>query len=199
MYKLGLTGNIGCGKSSVSEILEENGFAIVDADKIARGIYNYDDIMLEMKKNFPSAIVNNTVDRAILANIVFSDRKKLNLLNEITHKKIRSLMEEEINYYEKNDVKVVVLDVPLLFEAGFDKMADFIVVVICDLEEQINRIIKRDGIKREDAINRINSQMSQEEKMKRADFVIDNSKNKDELKKNVIKFIDEFDKNKNKW
>lgn len=189
MIKIGLTGNIGCGKSSVSNILRENGFYIIDADKIARNIYEYDDVMEEMREEFSDALVDGVVDRKLLADIVFSDEYRLDMLNSITHKKIRSIINAEIESVLNKDIIGLVIDAPLLIEANFDYMVDYIVVVCCDEEIQIKRVMERDNLDIESVKKRIASQMPQEYKKKRADFVIDNSKTKEDLRKSVLELM----------
>lgn len=189
MIKIGLTGNIGCGKSSVSNILRENGFYIIDADKIARNIYEYDDVMEEIREEFSDALVDGVVDRKLLADIVFSDEYRLDMLNSITHKKIRSIINAEIESVLNKDIIGLVIDAPLLIEANFDYMVDYIVVVCCDEEIQIKRVMERDNLDIESVKKRIASQMPQEYKKKRADFVIDNSKTKEDLRKSVLELM----------
>lgn len=193
MLKIGLTGNIGCGKSSVSSELKKHGIEIIDADIISREIYEYEDMLEKIKKYFPSAIKNSKVDRKELGKIVFSDRDKLELLNKLTHTKIKEVVLERLK--EANEKKhIAVLDAALLCEAAFDDMVDKLVVVYCKDSEQLKRVVLRDAISEEEALKRIKSQMSQMEKVKRADYVIDNSSTLDDLKKNTEKLLEEIKK-----
>lgn len=188
MFKLGLTGNIGCGKSSVSKELEKRGAHIIDADMISREIYEYEEVINEMKKYFPEAIKDGVVDRKILGSIVFSDMERLEKLNEITHSKICSIVEERISKYEDTN-DIVVVDAALLLEAGFEKLVDKVVVVYCKEREQLKRVILRDDVTKDEALKRIECQMSQEEKVKMADYIIDNSASLAELKDSVVKLM----------
>lgn len=188
MLKIGLTGNIACGKSSVSKELEKRGIHIIDADLISREIYKNEDVMMEMRKFFYDAIDNGEINRKKLAELVFYNEDKLKKLNQITHKKIKSIIEERLSkYQEKNEIAVV--DAALLYEAGFEDMVDKVILVYCDEKEQLKRVMLRDNLSKDEATKRINSQMSQEKKIKRADYIIDNSYTREDLKDNVIKLM----------
>ena len=192
MFVMGLTGNISCGKSSVSKMLASRGAIIVDADLLSREIYEYDDVLEEMKLSFPEALVNGRVDRRVLAGIVFSDKTRLEDLNRISHKKIYELVCQSL---ERNrDRDLVVIDAALLLEAKFDSLADKVVLVYCNEKVQLDRLMKRDSISSEDALKRIRSQMSQEDKKKMADYLIDNSGDLEMLENEVEKLIKEIRK-----
>ena len=192
MLVMGLTGNISCGKSSVSKMLASRGAIIVDADLLSREIYEYDDVLEEMKLSFPEALVNGKIDRRVLAGIVFSDKSRLKDLNRISHKKIYELVCQSL---ERNrDRDLVVIDAALLLEAKFDSLADKVVLVYCNEKVQLDRLMKRDSISSEDALKRIRSQMSQEDKKKMADYLIDNSGDLEMLENEVEKLIKEIRK-----
>ena len=192
MFVMGLTGNISCGKSSVSKMLASRGAIIVDADLLSREIYEYDDVLEEMKLSFPEALVNGRVDRRVLAGIVFSDKSRLKDLNRISHKKIYELVCQSL---ERNrDRDLVVIDAALLLEAKFDSLADKLVLVYCNEKVQLDRLMKRDSISSEDALKRIRSQMSQEDKKKMVDYLIDNSGDLEVLENEVEKLIKEIRK-----
>lgn len=192
MFVMGLTGNISCGKSSVSKMLASRGAIIVDADLLSREIYEYDDVLEEMKRSFPEALVNGRVDRRVLAEIVFSDKTRLEDLNRISHKKIYELVCQSL---ERNrDRDLVVIDAALLLEAKFDSLADKLVLVYCNEKVQLDRLMKRDSISSEDALKRIRSQMSQEDKKKMVDYLIDNSGDLEVLENEVEKLIKEIRK-----
>ena len=192
MFVMGLTGNISCGKSSVSKMLASRGAIIVDADLLSREIYEYDDVLEEMKLSFPETLVNGRVDRRVLAGIVFSDKTRLEDLNRISHKKIYELVCQSL---ERNrDRDLVVIDAALLLEAKFDSLADKVVLVYCNEKVQLDRLMKRDSISSEDALKRIRSQMSQEDKKKMVDYLIDNSGDIEVLENEVEKLIKEIRK-----
>lgn len=199
MLKIGLTGNIACGKSSISNILQDNGYYVIDADLISREIYEYEDVMERMKIYFPEAIINGTVDRKKLANIVFYDDTKLKTLNRIAHDKINAIIDMRIDLCKKmyGDDIVVIIDAALLFEAKFNSNMDKVVVVYCDEDEQLMRLMDRDSLSVQEALSRINSQMSQEEKISMADYVINNSYTIEKLYTEIEKLMKEINEWKN--
>lgn len=177
MLKVGLTGNIGCGKSTISSLLEMRDYHIIDADLVTRDIYEYEDMIERIKIYFPAAVKNETVDRKTLGDIVFSDKDKLLTLNRIVHDKILSIIEMRIVLYSRihGDGGVVIIDGALLYETDFNKNLDKMIVVYCREDEQLNRILDRDKLTVPQALSRINSQQDQAEKVKSADYVVDNS------------------------
>ncbi|WP_042275745.1 dephospho-CoA kinase [[Clostridium] dakarense] len=198
MLVLGLTGNIGCGKSSLSNILIENNIDVVDADIIARHIFEDKDLLQKVFDAFGENIINSdqTLNRKALGNIVFNNDKKLILLNSLTHPKIKEKIIDKINEAKNNNKDIIVIDAALLVEGGYLDIVDKLVVVTCDEEIQIQRIQKRDNCSKEEALSRIKSQMKQEEKIKYGDFIIDNSGSIIELKEKVYNFIKYM---KEKW
>ena len=180
MLVLGLTGNIGCGKSSLSNIFMRNKINVVDADLVSREIMNDKDTLEEIKKSFGNDIINeeSNLNRKKLAQIVFNDDKELVKLNNITHPRIKEKINDKIKKIENNKENIVIVDGALLIEANYLDIIDKLIVIVCDEKVQIDRIIKRDNCSKEEAIIRIKSQMSQDEKMKYADYIIDNSADK---------------------
>lgn len=180
MNIIGLTGGIASGKSTVSRILGKLGAVIIDADKIARkavepgekGLYN---IVCEFGKEVLSD--DGTLDRKALGNIVFNDPGKLKVLNEITHPEIRKVICDALESIRKNDESsTAVIDAAVLLESGMDELVDEVWLVYVDYETQVKRLMMRDSITREEAYARINSQMPVEDKIKRSDKIIDNTK-----------------------
>lgn len=198
MLVLGLTGNIGCGKSSLSNILIENKIDVVDADIIARHIFEDKDLLHRTFEVFGEDIINDdqTLNRKALGNIVFNDDEKLILLNSLTHPKIKEKIIDKINKDKNNNKDIIVIDAALLVEGGYLDIVDKLVVVTCNEEIQIQRIQKRDKCSKEEAVSRIRSQMKQEEKIKYGDFIIDNSGSIIELREKAHKFIKYI---KEKW
>ncbi len=174
---IGLTGSIATGKSQVSNYLRDKGIKVVDADLIARDLVDIPIVKDEIKKAFGENIyVNENLDRKKLAEIVFNNDKKRNILNDIMHPHIYKIILDEI----KNPNEIVFVDIPLLFEnekvnEKFGLSFDEIWLVYVDRELQIERLMKRDGISRDYAEKKINSQISVEEKRKKSDVIIDNS------------------------
>lgn len=177
MLILGLTGNIGCGKSSLSNIFKENNIEIIDADIISRQIFEDKALLEDVFIHFGEDIKNSdgSLDRKALGRIVFNDDNKLIELNNLTHPKIRNKILDKIENAKYHNQKIVVVDAALLIEGGYLTIIHKLLVVNCNKEIQIKRIQGRDNCTKEEAISRINSQMSQEEKVKYADYIIDNS------------------------
>ncbi len=198
MLVIGLTGNIGCGKSSLSEIFLSEDIKIIDADIIARQIYDDEKLLNKIYDVFGTDIRNNdgSLNRKALGRIVFNDDEKLIQLNKMTHPVIRQKVSDYIEEYKNKDEKIVVLDAALLVESDYLNFIDKLLVVTCEESIQIKRVRKRDNCSTEEALSRIKSQMSQEEKKKYADYVIDNSGTIEELREKASIFMDYI---KEKW
>ena len=190
---IGLTGSIATGKSTTAEILMELGFEIIDADKIAhllmeKGQINY----LEIVKDFGQGILdsNGEIARDKLSKLVFEDKEALNKLNELTHKNIFSYIKDRI---EEAKGHVVFVDIPLLVELLKEKKMDLkfdeIWLVYVDRKTQLERLMARNSFSEEEAVKRINSQMSVEEKVDYADVIIKNDGDLDHLRRQILENI----------
>ncbi len=178
MYKIGLTGGIASGKSTVSTYLSKCGLPVVDADKIARKLAEQGGaIWKAYAERYGSKAINadGTLDRKKLGEIIFSSPMELEWVNSTTHPLIRAVCFEEIADIEKNGSNIVILDIPLLFETGWQKYVDESWLVSIPKEIQLHRIIQRDGLSIQEAEKRIAAQMTLEEKSRLADKIIDNS------------------------
>ncbi len=178
MYKIGLTGGIASGKSTVSTYLSKCGLPVVDADKIARKLAEKGGaIWKAYAERYGSKAINadGTLDRKKLGEKIFSSPKELEWVNSTTHPMIRAACFEEIADIEKNGSNIVILDIPLLFETGWQKYVDESWLVSIPKEIQLHRIIQRDGLSIQEAEKRIAAQMTLEEKSRLADKIIDNS------------------------
>ena len=179
MKIIGLTGGIASGKSTVSRALQDLGAIVIDADEVAHTIIEpgkpaWEDIV----EHFGSEVLNpdQTIDREKLGAIVFNDPERLQELNQITHPRVGEQFKQMIKNIKSQQADAVLfIEVPLLYETHMDRICDEVWVVWVDEETQIQRLMKRDGLSREDALKRIDAQMSLDEKAKRADVVIDNS------------------------
>jgi dephospho-CoA kinase len=178
MLTIGLTGGIATGKSTVARTLVQLGAALMDADEVAHEIIlpgrpAYDEIV----RAFGSGILaaDRSIDRAALGSIVFADPGKRRLLNGITHPRIGESIARGLQDKAQDGCTICVVEAALLIENGRADIFRPLIVVSTDLETQINRLIGRDRISRADAFERIQSQMPVAEKVKKADFVIDNS------------------------
>ena len=181
----GLTGGIASGKSTVSSIFRSFGVEIADADITAKKISEREDVIKEIGEVFGKEVLSEEgqVDRAKLKEIVFSDKNKLAQLNNIIHPKVLEEFKKIKENTPKNDI--IIFDIPLLFEAGMDKMCDTVILVYADRETQIERIKARDGVSRELAEKIIDTQMSLEEKKAKSDIHIENNGTQEELRKKV--------------
>lgn len=169
---IGITGSIACGKSFVSNYLSQKGYCVIDTDKISHEITLPNEIgYLEIKKHFPTVIENETINRKKLADLIFNNALLRQELNNILHPIIKKRCIDDIN---KSNEKLIFLDVPLLFEAGFDDLCNTIICVSVSKDIQIQRLIERDNISYEEAIKKIDSQMDLKEKMARSHYIINN-------------------------
>jgi dephospho-CoA kinase len=185
---IGLTGGIASGKTTVSNILRELGAEIIDADQIAHQILQKDGAAREdVVKHFGQDIIgeDGEIDRSRLAGIVFNQFGERRKLEEITHPLIIGEIVHRLESL-KAEKKIVILDAPLLYETGLDRLVDRVWVVYVDREKRLKRLIKRDGLSRKDAIARFESQMPLRKKRDLADVVIDNNGEMNELKETVI-------------
>ena len=191
MLVIGLTGNIGCGKSSLSKILRQNSIDVIDADIISREIMDNKSILTEIFNSFGEQVKreNGTLDRKKLGSIVFTNDEKLIKLNNITHLAIKKEIKKRIEDIKANNRNIVIVDAALLIEGNFLDLVDKLIVITCDEKIQIERIISRDNFTREEAISRIKSQMSQGEKLKFGNYIIDNSGDMNDLKYKANKLI----------
>ncbi len=180
LKNIGLTGGIACGKSKVAEIFNNLGFYTIDSDDVSRKVMEKGEIAYnKIVKYFGSDILdeNGNIIRKKLGSIVFSNKEKLIVLEEIVHpaifdyeKKLRSQI------YGKDDKAVIITHAAKMIESGSFIHYDALIVVTTDKNIQIKRLIKRDNITKEQAENILNNQLSQEERLKYAKFIIDNSK-----------------------
>ncbi len=181
---IGLTGSFGSGKSTVARIFARHGAAVVDADRLAhRLIAPGTDIYRKVVKAFGAGILDRKgkIAREKLGRLVFRDKGKLELLNRMIHPEVKRIIRERIRAAQN----VVVLDVPLLFEAGMDRLCNKTIVVFCDRTVQLRRLSLKRGLTTPEALLRLNSQMPLEKKVRLADFVIDNSGSIKKTKKQV--------------
>jgi dephospho-CoA kinase len=183
---IGLTGGIGSGKSTVSALLAERGAVVIDADAITRELQQPGTAVFEaMRERFGPAIVaaDGTLDRQAVADIVFKDADALKDLGAIVHPAVGAEIATRLEAAQGTD-QVVVLDVPLLVESGRDDMVALVVVDV-DPEVAVQRLVRQRGMREDDARARMANQVSREDRLARADFVIDNSGSLEELAHHV--------------
>ena len=185
---IGLTGGIGSGKSTVSRFLAELGARVVDADKIGHQSYQPGtDSWRDLVQTFGRDILaqNETIDRQKLAAIVFSQPEELKIFNAIVHPRMYKIAEKQIEEFRRQGVKVIVLDAPILFETNWTPLVDEVWVVVADEPHVIGRATARSGLNSEQIKSRIRAQMSNEDRIKRADAVIYNNGTAEELREKV--------------
>lgn len=180
MIKVGLTGGIGSGKTTVARIFEVMGIPVYYADDAAKKLMNTDEALKEVIiKHFgEEAYSDGQLDRKYIAAVVFNDAAKLKLLNSLTHPAtIRDAEEWMKKLAESGGQKTpyIIKEAALLFESGANKSVDKVIGVYAPLPLRIKRVMKRDGVTEEEVNKRISRQMNEEEKMKRCDFVITNN------------------------
>lgn len=192
---IGLTGGIGTGKSTVSQILKDRGFPVIDLDVISHEVIEFPSVVEKIVQNFGREVLdedeagNCTISREKLGKIIFSDKKKRLALNSIMHPEILKVMHKKILECKSEKNKIIFVEVQLLFEVQWEKEFDYILLVAAKRDMQVRRVLERDKRSEEEAWNIINSQMSLDEKREKSDFVIENDRNMDDLNKKVDKFL----------
>lgn len=196
MLRVGLTGSIGIGKSFVASIFVELGCHVLDADHTAREVVMPGTAGLEaLTKEFGEEILNTdgTLDRKRLGALVFADENQRQRLNHILHPFIIARQDEILREWEREDPKGIgIVDAALMIESGGYKRFDKLIVVHCRPEVQLERLMLRDKLSREEAERRINSQMSQEEKQKFADYLIDTSDGFDPTRSRTVEVYNQL-------
>lgn len=193
MLKVGLTGSIAVGKTFVCEVARELGCHVLDADKTAREVVAKGTAGLaEIIKHFGDEVLlsNGELDRKKMAAIVFADDAKRKELNSIVHPRVFEAQDKWLNELEKNDVDAIaIIDAALMIESGGYKRFDKIIVVWCAAEIQLSRLMSRDGLSRNEAKTRITAQMSQDEKKKFGDYLIDTSDGFDDARRQTTEVV----------
>lgn len=192
MARIGITGGIGSGKSTVSRYLESKGFLVLDADRIARELTGPGEpLVRELAVRFGKGILDDAgkLDRTRLAAIVFSDPEKKNELEQLLHGRI---MESIQNQLDAAGSQLSFVDAALLLEAGWAPFFDAVWVVTADREERIRRVIKRDGWTAADVEARMRNQMPEEERLLRADRILWNTNDKEMLYMQVDQLLNEW-------
>lgn len=198
MLKVGLTGSIAVGKSHVLKTFEELGAHTLDADKTAREVVEPGTKGLRLiAEHFGADVINETggLDRPKMAAIVFADEEKRLLLNSIVHPLVFEAQDEWLRACERDDPRgIAIIDAALMIESGGYKRFDRLIVVWCEPEIQLKRLMLRDQLAAADAQKRIASQMPQEEKKRYADHLIDTSNSYDETRVQVVSVFEQLKK-----
>ena len=188
MKVIGLTGGIGSGKSTVSQFLAELGAVIVDADRVGHEAFKPDtDVWREVVAAFGRQILtpNGDIDREKLGEMVFANPESLLQLNQIMHPRIYEMVKARLEEYRRQGVSVVVLEAPLLIEAGWSSLVDEVWVTVAPESTVLRRLKERPGLSEQQSLARIHSQLPSEERVKHADVVIDNDCSLNELRVKV--------------
>lgn len=193
MLVIGLTGSIATGKSFVANYFLQKGFAVFDADKIAHDIINNDKYaFLQIAAIFPEVIISGKIDRQILGTQVFSNKEKLKQLENIIHPLIAIKRDEFLKSECKNEAKLVVMEVPLLFETALNKICDYVIVTWAKFETQKKRIKERNGWSDQKINNIIALQMPQEQKIALSNFAINTDCSPNEVMVNIDHIINQI-------
>ena len=188
---IGITGSIACGKSTVSDYLIDKGYTIIDADKLGHVALTSDDVKRKLAEKFSDEILeNNEISREKLGKLVFGNDDNLKILNSIIHPKIKELILKLQE--EHKDENLVFLDIALLYEANFVDLVEKVAVVSIDEDVQLERLMTRNSLSKEEAIKRIESQMSPREKAALGDFVINNSYSKEDTFQQIDEILEKL-------
>ena len=188
---IGITGSIACGKSTVSDYLKEKGYTIIDADKLGHVALTSEDVKRRLSETFGANIlVNNEISREVLGKLVFGNDNNLKKLNNIIHPKIKELILKLQEEHENEDL--VFLDIALLYEANFVDLVEKVAVVYVDEDVQLERLMTRNFLSKEEALKRIESQMSPQEKASLGDFVINNSYRKEDTFQQIDEILEKL-------
>ena len=178
MIKVGLTGNIGSGKSMVSRIFEILGVPVFHADTEAKKFLTHPKVLTHLESAYGDVVVSNgVIDKKALAAIVFNDKIALDKLNGLIHPLVREAFFSWIE--TKKEYPYIIQEAAILFESGFNEFFDKVITVSCDEALAIKRVVERDGVSEAQVKERLQNQMSQDEKVAKSDFMILN--NEDEL------------------
>lgn len=186
MIILGLTGSTGTGKSTVVRRLKELAIPVHEADEIVHGLLSEDQrVIQDTARFFPQSLSNGRIDRAKLAALVFINRQNLKILEEIIHPRVQKARNKFLGRHKAAGTHLVALDVPLLYEKGYDGICDAVIVMTCLKETQRRRILMRPGMREEYLAVLASQQLPDEEKIKRADYVLDSEEPEDQVFKKL--------------
>lgn len=191
MLKVGITGSIGSGKTLASNFFKELGYKVLDADQINQRLLKTEAVIRKINRSLFNQD-SNSLDKTLIKDMIFKDETKKKTLENILHPIIYQMMEEELKSLEKEEI--VFIDVPLLFEAGFDKLTDYNIVIFTSEEQQVNRITIRDKIDKNTAILRIKGQWDIKEKMGKSDYVINNDESVEDTYQQLSDWLSNFKK-----
>ncbi len=192
MLVVGLTGIIGSGKSTVAELLNRRGAAVIDVDRIGHAVLDEQSIKEELKREFGDDIIaqSGKVNRRKLGALVFEDKKKLDKLNALVHPKMIKIVEQKIGELKQSDIPYIVVEAALLFELGLQSHVDVSLTVTAPKEVCVERVRQRNHIARDQIVSRMKFQLSDQQKRHKADIVLENDCSLEELNHKVYKVHD---------
>lgn len=193
---IGLTGQTGAGKSTVRKLLKAKGAAVIDADSVAHDVADNElNCLTDIAEHFSCVVLNDKgkLNRKALGRIVFSDKKKLALLNKIMFPYIVSAIKGQVTAYEQAGAQVIVIDGATLIESGCSKMCSALISVTAEEETRLTRIIHRDGISKRDALRRVSAQNPEEFYIKASDYVIKNDGTPGDLEREAERVLYEIE------
>jgi len=193
---IGLTGQTGAGKTTVSGYLVKSGRSVIDADVVARHVVaKGSKCIRELAANFGMDIIlpDGTLDRRKMGDIIFADKEKRILFNKIIFPYIQEGIFSEVERMRASGVPAIFLDAPTLFESGIHESCDKIISVIAPIEKRLERIVKRDNLTQQQALNRIKSQYDDDFYTSRSDYVIRNNTDLADLREQLDSVIDEIE------
>ena len=197
MMVIGITGGIGTGKSTASNYLVEKGFALIDADQIGRNLTaDGQPLLKKIGEQFGCVsrvgdVGNGLVlDRRAMADLVFNNSEIKEKYDELIHSEIIALIDEKIAELKQTDARGILLDAPLLFEANINDRCDVVILITADMDQRIDRVSRRDDTDEEEIRDRIDNQMSDEEKAEFSDFIVDNSREPEDMFRQLEDIMD---------
>ncbi len=189
MIILGLTGSIGMGKTTTAGFFEEAGVPVYNADRAVHELYESKPVIEDLSRIFPDCLTDGRIDRSKLSKTIVKNPSKLVLLERFIHPLVRKKEKDFVKMHRDRGDPLVVLDIPLLFETGPEGRVDKIAVVSAPTEIQRQRVLARSGWDDEKLDRILSRQISDEEKRRRADFVIDTGKSLDDAREQVKHLI----------
>lgn len=181
IHIVGLTGQSGAGKTTVSSILKDNGFSVIDADGISRAVAKSEDFLCEVKRLFPECVIEGELDRKRMASAVFKSGELLRKYTAIIFPYITKEFFNALYRLKTDGEKIIIFDAPTLFESGLDSVCEAIIGVIAPMEVKIKRILNRDGIPVDMVHSRLDTQKSEEFFKNNSDYLINNDGDLDSL------------------
>jgi len=185
---VGLTGGIGSGKTTVAKLFEKEGIPIYIADERARLVMNHPEVIEAVQQIFPTSVIDKhgLLDRAKIKALVFDDKEQLEKLNSVVHPRVKNDFEHWLKTHQA--APIVLKESAILFESGLDKTCDLVILVVASEEVRIKRVMARDGVSEEQVLKIMHNQLKDPEKIKRSQYIIENSNNKS-LEKDIITII----------